>query len=210
MAYEIDAGKDLISIERILSRYLWNQDEAPYGLELIDDKWIRKAKLSNSREVILENGEKKTIYDECLGDPIYIDAQEYMTHGAGRFVSAADFGFFEKFFAQSLDLSAGNYDFQTIWNKVQPESLRFYDDVKLKELKRDHLIKSISQYDIAPESSDFVTRAFIFGTTGFTFDTDCIKFVVNADGSKEIQGLKIIPCEDNFDFEGGGLESRYI
>ncbi|WP_239423239.1 hypothetical protein [Snodgrassella communis] len=47
--------------------------KAPLPPELFDDKWIRNA------------NEK--------GDALIINAQEYMTHGGGRFVSAADFQF---------------------------------------------------------------------------------------------------------------------
>ncbi|MCO6525156.1 hypothetical protein [Snodgrassella sp.] len=73
MAYEMNAGKYLVSVDEILARYLWNQESVPSPSELVDDKWIRDA-----------NAE---------GDALIINAQEYMTHGGGRFVSAADFEF---------------------------------------------------------------------------------------------------------------------
>ena len=73
MSYEVNAGKDLVSVDEILARYLWNQETAPSPSELADDKWIRDA-----------NAE---------GDALIIDANEYMTHGGGRFVSAVDFQF---------------------------------------------------------------------------------------------------------------------
>ena len=73
MPYEVNAGKDLVSVDEILARYLWNQESAPSPSELFNDKWIRDA-----------NAE---------GDTLIINAQEYMTHGGGRFVSAADFQF---------------------------------------------------------------------------------------------------------------------
>ena len=89
MAYDVNAGKDLVSVDEILARYLWNQETAPSPSELVDDKWIR--------------------YASAEGDALMIDAQEYMTHGGGRFVSAADFEFFKDFF--SSEFSAGSYDF---------------------------------------------------------------------------------------------------
>ncbi|WP_239350481.1 hypothetical protein [Snodgrassella communis] len=73
MAYEMNAGKDLVSVDEILARYLWNQETVPSPSELVDDKWIRDA--------------------SAKGDALKIDAQEYMTHGGGRFVLAADFEF---------------------------------------------------------------------------------------------------------------------
>ena len=43
MAYELENGKDLVSVDEILARYLWNQETAPSPSELVDDKWIRDA-----------------------------------------------------------------------------------------------------------------------------------------------------------------------
>jgi hypothetical protein len=73
MPYEVNAGKELVSVDEILARYLWNQKTAPSPSELVDDKWIR--------------------YADAVGDALIIDTNEYMTHGGGRFVSAADFAF---------------------------------------------------------------------------------------------------------------------
>ncbi|WMY91381.1 hypothetical protein [Snodgrassella communis] len=73
MAYFVSAGVDLVSVDEILARYLWNQEKAPSRSELVDDKWIRDAK--------------------ALGDPLILDTYEYMTHSGGRFVSAVDFQF---------------------------------------------------------------------------------------------------------------------
>ncbi|PIT22860.1 hypothetical protein [Snodgrassella communis] len=63
MPYDVNAGKDLVSVDEILARYLWNQETAPSPLELVNAKWIRNA------------GTK--------GDALMINAQEYMTHGVG-------------------------------------------------------------------------------------------------------------------------------
>ncbi|WP_239350473.1 hypothetical protein [Snodgrassella communis] len=70
MPYDLNAGKDLVSVDEILARYLWNQEAAPLPSELVYDKWI-----SNAND---------------KGDPLIIDANEYMTHGGGRFVTVAD------------------------------------------------------------------------------------------------------------------------
>lgn len=43
MAYDVNAGKDLVSVDEILARYLWNLETAPSPSELVDDKWIRDA-----------------------------------------------------------------------------------------------------------------------------------------------------------------------
>ena len=184
MAYDVNAGKDLVSVDEILARYLWNQEKAPSPSELVNDKWIRDT--------------------SAEGDALMIDAQEYMTHGGGRFVSAADFKFFKDFF--SSEFSAGSYDFISMWNILRAENPINSELSNDKKVKR--FTTAISQYESGIGSSDYLTRAFIFGSTSFTIDFDSIKFVVKADGTREIQGLKIIPCEDNFDFDSSNAAAN--
>ncbi|WP_232617308.1 calcium-binding protein, partial [Snodgrassella alvi] len=193
MAYEVNAGKDLVSVDEILARYLWNQETAPSPSELVDDKWIRDA--------------------SAKGDALIIDANEYMTHGGGRFISAADFGMFKKFFNSERILSEGNYDFLSMWEMIYKEKIDLCTREgaeKYKDIKNNIFKLPISQYIAGVGSSDYLTRAFIFGSTGFTIDFNSIKFVVKADGTKEIQGLKIIPCEDNFDFDSSNGVANYF
>jgi Ca2+-binding RTX toxin-like protein len=95
-----------------------------------------------------------------------------------------------------------------MWNILRPEKSINPGKKLSNDEKIQMFTKAISQYDIATNSSDFLTRAFVFGSTSFTIDFDSIKFVVKEDGSKEIQGLKIIPCEDNFDFDGKGWKAN--
>ncbi|MCO6517691.1 calcium-binding protein [Snodgrassella sp.] len=188
MAYDVNAGKDLVNVDEILARYLWNQESAPSPSELFNDKWIRDA-----------NAE---------GDALIINAQEYMMHGGGRFVSAVDFELFKDFFSSKF--SAGSYDFISMWNILRPEK---FIDPKNKLSNNDKIQKfttAISQYSNGIGSSDYITRAFIFGSTSFTIDFDSIRFVVKADGTREIQGLKIIPCKDNFDFDSSNGIANYF
>ena len=186
MAYDVNAGEDLVRVDEILARYLWNQETAPSPSELVDDKWIRDA--------------------SAKGDALMIDAQEYMTYGGGRFVSAADFEFFKDFFSSKF--SAGSYDFISMWNILRAENP--INSEMSNDEKVERFTKAISQYTTGIGSSDYLTRAFIFGSTSFTIDFDSIKFVVKADGTKEIQGLKIIPCEDNFDFDSKNGVANYL
>lgn len=81
MAYELN-GKDLVTVEQILARYIWNQDNAPSDLEKLDDKWIRDL--------------------DVLGDALIIDVNEYMKYGAGRFCSAADFSILIHFLRKKI------------------------------------------------------------------------------------------------------------
>ncbi|WP_180296295.1 hypothetical protein [Snodgrassella communis] len=43
MFYEVTAGKELVSVDEILARYLWNQETVLSPSKLADDKWIRDA-----------------------------------------------------------------------------------------------------------------------------------------------------------------------
>ncbi|WP_239362269.1 calcium-binding protein [Snodgrassella communis] len=193
MAYEMNAGKDLVSVDEILARYLWNQKTAPSPSELVDDKWIRNA-----------NAE---------GNALIINAQEYMTHGSGRFISAADFGMFKKFFNSERSLSEGNHDFLSMWKMIYNETIDLCTREgvdKYNKIKNEVFKTAISQYTTGIGSSDYITRAFIFGSTSFTIDFDSIRFVVKADGTREIQGLKIIPCKDNFDFDSSNGVANYF
>ena len=194
MAYELENGKDLVSVDEILARYIWNQEKAPSRTELIDDKWIRET--------------------NAVGEALIIDANEFMCHGGGRFVSAADFGMFEKFFDYKSNILAGNYNFLNMCKLIYKNDKDYKIDESDPDWREKHQYfkdkvfkRHISQYDTGFSASDFITRAFIFGSTSFTIDFDSIEFIVKEDGSKEIRGLKIIPNADNFDFEGKGLKA---
>ena len=173
-------GKDIISVDEMLSKYLWNQTKAPSPSELNDDRFIR------------ENNVK--------GTPLNIDTNTYMQTGPGRFVSAADVPLFQDFF--NADLTPGTYTHAEIWKKLRPT-------VKIVQ---NSYTKDVSQYYTGIGSPDYVTRAFIFGSTKFTIDLSQVKYVVSESG-KHIQNVKFLPTQllsdlpehkENFDFEGGG------
>lgn len=76
-------SKIFVTVEEAISRYLWNETSQPANIN--DEKYIRLAKDQQGKPV--------------LGDPIYIDATEYMTDGGGRFLSAGQFNVFKKYFS---------------------------------------------------------------------------------------------------------------
>ena len=188
--YNLSAGKDLVSVDQILARYLWDQDEAPLPSELSDEKWIRD---NNAKGTALE-----------------IDKTEYMTQGAGRFVSAANFQFFEDFF-ESKNLKPGSYDFKSMWNELRPNQKNTLLDEN-GNVDNSKFRTDVYQYNTGVNSSDYITRAFVFGSTKFQANISDIEFVVNEDGSKELKNLIISPYVgkddnkddgENFDFKGG-------
>ena len=96
--YNTKVGKDIISVDEMLSKYLWNQTKAPTPSDLNDERFIR------------ENNVK--------GTPLNIDTNTYMQTGPGRFVSAADVPLFQDFF--NADLTPGTYTHAEIWKKLRP------------------------------------------------------------------------------------------
>jgi len=184
--YNTKVGKDIISVDEMLSKYLWNQTKAPTPSDLNDERFIR------------ENNVK--------GTPLNIDTNTYMQTGPGRFVSAADVPLFQDFF--NADLTPGTYTHAEIWKKLRPT-------VKIVQ---NSYTKDVSQYYTGIGSPDYVTRAFIFGSTKFTIDLSQVKYVVSESG-KHIQNVKFLPTQllsdlpehkENFDFEGGGKLINFI
>ena len=172
-----------VTIDRILSHYLWNTSVPPRREDM-------QSAITNANRTSVE-----------------IDAVDYMKNGAGKYASAADFKMFEKFFNEKLPAKVQPYSFDEIGNQI-------YGKKRFEEIKTSMFnprtgqgfTVSISQYGIDTSSSDYVERAFIFGSTQVTVtkaDIDKLQFFVRPDGSREIRNLRITPKDDNFDFIGG-------
>ena len=170
-----------VTIDNVLSRYLWNSPTPPKR----------------------EDMELSVTHEKRF--PIRINAVDYMKNGAGRYASVADFKMFENFFkAGNLPAREKPYSFDEIGNKL------YIDFTERQRVmfgpKGNGFTVSVSQYGIDTSSSDYIERAFIFGSTQVTVtQTDIAKlqFFVRPDGSREIRNLRITPKDDNFDFIGG-------
>lgn len=170
-----------VTIDNVLSRYLWNSPTPPKR----------------------EDMELSVTHEKRF--PIRINAVDYMKNGAGRYASVADFKMFENFFkAGNLPAREKPYSFDEIGNKL------YIDFTERQRVmfgpKGNGFTVSVSQYGIDTSSSDYVERAFIFGSTQVTVtkaDIDKLQFFVRPDGSREICNLRITPKDDNFDFIGG-------
>ncbi|MEZ7686786.1 calcium-binding protein [Neisseria sp. 20925_1_37] len=170
-----------VTIDNVLSRYLWNSPTPPKR----------------------EDMELSVTHEKRF--PIRINAVDYMKNGAGKYASATDFKMFENFFkAGNLPAREKPYSFDEIGNKL-------YTDFTERQRvmfgpKGNGFTVAVSQYGIDTSSSDYVERAFIFGSTQVTVtkaDIDKLQFFVRPDGSREIRNLRITPKDDNFDFIGG-------
>ncbi|NUE67079.1 calcium-binding protein [Snodgrassella sp. ESL0253] len=80
MPYDVNAGKDLVSVDEILARYLWNQETAPSNSELIDDKRIMKFIRSGDSLVIRAHGSADSVMlpDYCSYNKRYNRAYEFL------------------------------------------------------------------------------------------------------------------------------------
>ena len=131
-----------------------------------------------------------------------------MKNGAGRYATAADFKMLENFFKAS-NLPARNtpYSFDEIGNKIYGiERFNSWKNGFYSTTPGKGFTVAISQYGIDTSSSDYVERAFIFGSTQVVVTPDDLRklqFFVRPDGSREIRNLRITPKDDNFDFIGG-------
>ena len=173
-----------VTVDRILSQYFWNSPIPPKR----EDMGISITSANRT--------------------PVKIDATAYMKNGAGRYATAADFKMFENFFKAS-NLPARNtpYSFDEIGNKIYGiERFNSWKNGFYSTTPGKGFTVAISQYGIDTSSSDYVERAFIFGSTQVVVTPDDLRklqFFVRPDGSREIRNLRITPKDDNFDFIGG-------
>ncbi|WP_159068646.1 hypothetical protein [Neisseria wadsworthii] len=91
--YNPDVGKDTVDFQTVMNRYLWNSDTQP-------DPSVLEAKHWDISE-----------WKNAPRTPIVLDTSTHMTTGPGRFISAADFDFFQKFFDGQYSLAEGVYTF---------------------------------------------------------------------------------------------------
>ena len=173
-----------VTVDRVLSQFLWNSPIPPKR----EDMGISITSANRT--------------------PVKIDATDYMKNGAGRYATAADFKMFENFFKAS-NLPARNtpYSFDEIGNKIYGiERFNSWKNGFYSTTPGKGFTVAISQYGIDTSSSDYVERAFIFGSTQVVVTPDDLRklqFFVRPDGSREIRNLRITPKNDNFDFIGG-------
>lgn len=178
-----DKISTLPTMAQITSMYLFGQLEKPNNL--LDENLIRPK-------------------DLVVDYPVKININEYMTDGAGRFVSAKDFKFLDEFFNKSStaseNLEAGRYTKSEI---IQTLKIKFAG-----------VTQSTAEYDDGKD--DLFERAYIWNSVAFMVNDDAV-FVIDEDGNRFIENFAIVPFSndkpglrdengkpmENFDFEGG-------
>jgi VCBS repeat-containing protein len=169
--------------QEIVSLYLYGQKTPPGPSELKDNRWIRNA----DQPTVLNSDGVVSLPFERFGALITIDANEYMTTGAGRFATAEKFDFIKNFLNNKGDFAVGVY-------RPVPGSTtgRLEDALGTKNA-------TVSQYVMGMYDADYTDRAYVSGSTAFTISSG--EFIVNPDGTREIRNLKILPLNDNFDYQ---------
>ncbi|MBR7060087.1 MAG: hypothetical protein IKI22_05745 [Neisseriaceae bacterium] len=178
-----DKISTLPTMAEMTSMYLFGQLEKPNNL--LDENLIRPK-------------------DLVVDYPVKININEYMTDGAGRFVSAKDFKFLDEFFTKSStaseNLEAGRYTKSEI---IQTLKIKFAG-----------VTQSTAEYDDGKD--DLFERAYIWNSVAFMVNDDAV-FVIDEDGNRFIENFAIVPFSndkpglrdengkpmDNFDFTGG-------
>lgn len=159
----------------ILNFYLYGQKNTPTSNELDNEKFIR---------------------DKDATSDASINANEYMSIGAGRFMTPEKFEIIRRFFSGEGDFSPGEY------TKTQAAMEILGPDPKDVSRPR-YYGETIYQYGLGVNESDFKDRAFVFGTTGFQLSDDPnLKFIIKDDGARKIVNFSAIPKPkiENFDF----------
>jgi Ca2+-binding RTX toxin-like protein len=148
------------------------------------------------QEIVPANLIDQHLINSATRTPVEVDVHEYMTIGAGRFVSAFSFDFMRDFFSDA-SLSPGTYTKQQIF-------------VALGVNDADNSVAFNNAF-YGLDDADYAERTYIWGTVGFAVANDAL-FVVNSDGSRSVENFAIVPLQivknssesrENFDFIGG-------
>lgn len=119
-----------------------------------------------------------------------ISMLDYLTTGAGRYARPSEAPIIQAFFDDATSttpkLQNRTYSLAGLASalNLQPQASLFFN---------------IIQYITDPGSSDFLERAYVFGSTRFKID-DKVTFTVNA-GNYTVNNLTVTALNDNFDFE---------
>lgn len=123
--------------------------------------------------------------------PYSVLAQAFMD-GPGRFASASDFEYVNKFFHEKY--LKNNYE-------LKPGEYSKAEVMQHFGLEKGWTSLTLAMYDDGKD--DLVERAYIWNTSAFMLD-DKARFVIEPDGDRYIKNFAIRPYKnENFDFVGG-------
>lgn len=126
--------------------------------------------------------------------PIKVDAVSFMADGPGRFVTPSMVPLIDSFFTSNDPLLDGNGAKQVIPLSVMAGWLGSETNF------------SYQQYDF--DSADLGYRALIWGSSGFKLTE--AHFIIEADGTRKVEDIKILPFDDNYDFESDDTLTQLV
>ncbi|ESK50165.1 hypothetical protein P255_02663, partial [Acinetobacter brisouii CIP 110357] len=159
----------------IISMYLYGQKTKPE--DYLDEKYIGRS-----------------VDAQGIGSTVTVNASEFMTTGAGRYIDVGNFLAVRKFLAGEYNLAPKTYTTE-----------QFYDAIGYPAYQTNtgaHL--GVSNYGLDTNSADYLDRAYVFGSMEFMINEDA-RFIVENDGSFKIENIAVVPLTDNFDYDGGGI-----
>lgn len=147
----------------------------------------------------VENPGGDLVTDWYLRDPgtrtvIIMDAASYMVTGPGRFAHGCN-----------IDVVS---DFMNGGRVADTGRRQVYNVADL--LKKDEKANlALVQYDFTDSVDDYVDRAYVYGSGSFKVSGDA-RFVVEADGTRHIEGYALWPFDDNFDFDSNDYYTKLV
>lgn len=128
-----------------------------------------------------------------------------MINGGGRYAYPSLFDAVEKFFDANTNISDGSYNLAKMVEKGIFTYKTYSDGTSGIAGTR----VNISQYGTDIGNSDFVERAYIFGSTSFKLNFDNATFKV-VNGIRTIEGMVVTASQDDFDFKSDNLLSKLV
>ncbi len=173
----------------ILSWYLYGQRTKPQ--DFLDEKYVGRP------------------FDPVtkIGSIVPVNATEFMTQGAGRYVDVGNFLAVRKFLAGDYNdkLEKGNeYTFQALIEAVATFENLDKNSKEYKDELENKMTLGVSNYGLDTGSDDYLDRVYVFGSMQFKINSD-VKFHYHEDGSLTITNIAVVPQEDNFNYQGGGI-----
>ena len=208
----------LLDAQTITNLYLYSQETTPIHNELLNSNLIRPELdfssvpqgATNFSSILPANADVANII---------VDSVPYMAAGPGRFANASQFDLVRAFFGlgseemltengknfldESATLPPGTYTKQRIDDELFQGRLRgFSSSLELRNYRDD-----LSETDADGNGvSEYAELVYVWNSTAFAID-DNARFVVNPNGTREIQDFVIQPnlfqnplSRENFDF----------
>jgi Ca2+-binding RTX toxin-like protein len=162
-----------LTAEQITNLYLYGQPTKPADLSALA-----------TRPADVYGGSNGTTLLSSYQTQVNVDAELFMSTGAGRFANGSMDPLVIAFMSGKIMPSTGSYQEITLTGEDVQGITRSF---------------GLQQYNFNDGFNDIGTRTYIYNSTGFAVAQGA-KFIVEADGTRRIENYAILPRTDNFDF----------